>query len=352
MWADWGTATSQVFNQLKITTKVAWAPGVQLSHEREAISAYPLVFDKINFMIKNFPEFGQLELTDKEEVLKLTKDFTKYSDFSFSNMWAWDIALTKRGFSKLNGNLIIRMFNYKNNKLFFSICGSHKQNETVATLLEFAQKEDISSPLKLIPEEFAKKITIPHVTVEEDRDNFDYIYLTDELKSFEGGKFKQKRNEVNVLLEKYPDIKVRALDIQNPTTRKEINGLFHQWAKNKIVKGDEYESNENDAFNNLLILSDTHNLILVGIYIKDEMVAFIISEIRNSEYAVGHFAKTRSSIKGINAYLLQSLAIILSTYGIKYFNYEQDLGLENLRTAKERFRPVFLLKKYNINYKK
>lgn len=303
-------------------------------------------------MIKNFPEFGQLELTDKEEVLKLTKDFTKYSDFSFSNMWAWDIAISKRQFSKLNGNLVIRMFNYKTNEPFFSICGSYKQNETVATLLEFAKKEGIKSALKLIPEEFAKKITLPSVTVEEDRDNFDYIYLIDELKSFEGGKFKQKRNEVNALLAKYPEIKVKALDIQNPTTRKEINCLFHRWAKNKIIKRDEYESNENDAFNNILILPETHGLILVGIYIKDEMVAFIISEIRNSEYAVGHFAKTCSSIKGINAYLLKSLAIILSTYNIKYFNYEQDLGLENLRIAKERFRPVFFLKKYNINFKK
>lgn len=302
-------------------------------------------------MIKNFPEFGQLDLVDKDEVAKLTKDFAKYSDFSFTNVWSWDIAQTKRGFSKLNGNLVIRMFNYKTNKPFFSICGSHKQNETVATLLETARKEGMESPLKLIPEEFAKKINLSSVTVIEDRDNFDYIYLIDELKSFEGGKFKQKRNEINAIISKYPEIQVRALDIKNPTTRKDINCLFHRWAKNKIIEGDEYESNENDAFNNILILSDNHGLILVGIYIKDEMVAFIISEIRNSEYAVGHFAKTRSDIKGINAYLLQSLAVILSTYGIKYFNYEQDLGLENLRTAKERFRPVFFLKKYNIGYK-
>ena len=80
------------------------------------------------------------------------------------------------------------------------------------------------------------------------------------------------------------------------------------------------------------------------------MIAFIISEIRNSEYAVGHFAKT-SSIKGSTAFLLQSLAKILSIKGIKYFNYEQDLGLGNLRTAKERFRPAFFLKKYGISYK-
>ncbi len=302
-------------------------------------------------MIKNFPEFGQLELTDKEEVLKLTKNFLQYSDFSFSNMWAWDIAKTKRGFSKLNGNLIIKMFDYKTNKPFFSICGSHMPNETLETLHKFMKEEGHILPIKLIPEEFAKNVTLPSVTAKEDRDNFDYIYLVDELKSFEGGKFKQRRNEVSALLTAHPNIKVKELDIKNSSVRKEINRLFHRWAKNKIVQGDEYESNESDAFNNILILSETYDLDILGIYIKDEMIAFIISENRNSQYAVGHFAKT-CPIKGSTAFLLQSLAKILSTKGIKYFNYEQDLGLENLRTAKERFRPTFFLKKYVLHYNK
>ncbi|HTE48992.1 MAG TPA: phosphatidylglycerol lysyltransferase domain-containing protein [Candidatus Paceibacterota bacterium] len=303
-------------------------------------------------MIKDFPEFGQLEVKDKNEVLKLTADFLHYSDFSFSNMWSWDIAFSKRGFSRLNGNLIIRMFDYKTNKPFFSICGSKMQNETVSTLLKFAQRESVTSPLKLVPEEFAQKITLPSVKVKEDRDNFDYIYSVDELKTFDGGKFKQRRNEVNALIAAYPKIEARELDIKNPSAKKEISCLFHRWAKNKIAKGDEYESNEGNAFNNMLILAETYSLILVGIYIKDRMVAFVVAEIRNSDYAVGHFAKTDSAIKGVSAYLIQSLARILSARDIKYFNYEQDLGLQNLRIAKERFRPAFFLKKYTACYNK
>ena len=97
-------------------------------------------------MIKDFPEFGQLELSDKNEIFELTKDFLSYSDFSFSNMWSWDIALSKRGFSKLNGNLIIRMFNYKTNKPFFSVCGLNKPNETIEVLLKTAKEENIVCP--------------------------------------------------------------------------------------------------------------------------------------------------------------------------------------------------------------
>src|SRR3989338_1528416 len=229
-------------------------------------------------MIKDFPEFGQLELSDKNEILKLTTDFLHYSDFSFSNLWSRDIAPTKRGYAKLNGNLIIRMFRYKTNEQFFSICGSNMPNETVDTLFKFMKKEGLISPIRLVPEAFAEKITLPDVKIKEDRDSFDYIYSNDELRSFEGGKFKQKRNEMNALLTEYPEIEVRELDIKDSSVKREISCLFHRWTQNKIGKEGELESNESDIFSDTLILSETYSLTLLGIYIKNKMVAFIIYE--------------------------------------------------------------------------
>lgn len=299
-------------------------------------------------MISEYPKFSQLELSDKNEIQMLTQGFFQYSDFSFSNLWSWDISLSKRSYAKLNGNLIIKLHDYKTNEPFFSICGSNLQNETISRLLETGQETKSIVNLKLIPEEFIQKLTLPQVSIIEDRDNFDYIYSVEELKAFEGGKFKQKRNEVNALLTAYPEIEARELDIKNLAIKKEISCLFHQWTKRKIAKEGEFEFNENNAFSNLLILSENYDLILVGLYLRDRLVAFIISEARNSEYAVGHFAKTDTSIRGINAYLLQSLAKVLAEKDIKYFNYEQDLGLKNLRDAKMRFRPAFFLKKYSL----
>ena len=226
-------------------------------------------------MIKDFPEFGQLELSDKNHVFELTKNFLRYSDFSFSNMWAWDVAVSKRGFSRLNGNLIIRMFDYKTNKPSFSICGDTMPNETVEAVLALARKESITLPLKLIPEELAQKITLASVEIIEDRDNFDYVYLTDELKNFDGGKFKQKRNEINGLLAAYPGIEIRELNSLDPLVKKEISCLFHRWEKNKIARGNDFEPSEISAFSNLLILAGVCDFVLIGIYIENKMVAFI-----------------------------------------------------------------------------
>jgi hypothetical protein len=74
----------------------------------------------------------------------------------------------------------------------------------------------------------------------------------------------------------------------------------------------------------------------------------MISEISNQDYAMGHASKANTAIKGANAYLMKANSEILATYGRKYFNYEQDLGLQNLRDGKSRFNPAFFLKKFTV----
>jgi hypothetical protein len=44
-------------------------------------------------------------------------------------------------------------------------------------------------------------------------------------------------------------------------------------------------------------------------------------------------------------------AEMLFNKGKSLFNYEQDLGLENLRDAKMRFRPYGFLKQYHLTYR-
>jgi len=53
-------------------------------------------------MIPEFPQFKNLELTDKIDVEKFTSKFPPYSDFNFVSMWSWDIKgeMRMRGFSK------------------------------------------------------------------------------------------------------------------------------------------------------------------------------------------------------------------------------------------------------------
>ena len=44
-------------------------------------------------------------------------------------------------------------------------------------------------------------------------------------------------------------------------------------------------------------------------------------------------------------------AKILDLRGVKYFNWEQDLGLPGLRKSKEKYHPSFFFKKFIVGLK-
>ncbi|MBP7928195.1 DUF2156 domain-containing protein, partial [Patescibacteria group bacterium] len=98
----------------------------------------------------------------------------------------------------------------------------------------------------------------------------------------------------------------------------------------------------------LLSLSNELALIANGIYIKEKMVAYCISEGVDEQYVMGHLKKADTTFKGIYRYLAYQTAVEFKKLGYKYINYEQDLGDEQLRKSKMLARPIEFLKKYTV----
>ena len=300
-------------------------------------------------MIPEFPEFKNIELSDKQETETFTKQFLPYSDYVFLSMFSWDFNGAMQ-FSSLNENLVVRFTDYLTGKPFFSFIGKNKVDETVDALLDFAKSENYETGIKLIPEETAALIDPQKFSVTEDRNSFDYIYATEEHRTFSGGSFSGKRNEISSLLKSHPTIRAVEIDICDAQNKDKMIALYRKWAEGKLANKKDFEEHEELAFQRLLnlIKLNFEHLKGVGVYHENELLAFCIYEIVNPLYAVGHTAKSDVSIKGTNAFLMRSLSEILANQGIQYFNYEQDLGLENLRISKERYRPSFFLKKYTV----
>jgi hypothetical protein len=298
-------------------------------------------------MIPQFPEFKKLELSDKEDVEKFTKQFPPYSDFNFVSMWSWDTK-GEMGLSELNGNLVVKFSDYLTAEPLLGFIGTNEATQTADMLLAYAKEEKMMPILKLIPEETARLIDPTKFLIEEDRNNFDYICDIDQLKTFEGAKFKQKRNEVNFLLASHPHAIAKEVDLKNPDARKSITTLFHKWAAQKIQEGKEFELHEGLAFYKLLMLSEQYPLVCVGVFLGEYLAAFMICEVSEAGYAMGQASKSDSQIKGTNAFLMKAMSEIMSSYGRRFFNYEQDLGLAHLRDGKTRFRPAFFLKKFTV----
>jgi len=292
--------------------------------------------------LPKFPNFKPLEILDKKIIEAITNKFPPYSDFNFLSLWSWNIQGETR-ISQLHGNLVVRFTDYLTGQPFYSFLGNNRINDTVNALFELSREEKIPQILKLIPEDSIKNLDKNRFKLEEDRDNFDYIYPIEKLKTYDGNKLRGRRNFCNRFKNKY-SAKVKIIEIPNQDV---ILSLFLLWAKNKGRTPDEVK-NEQEALKKCLLIKNNADIIIIGIFIKEELIAFSICDVLRPKYVILHFEKADERYEGIYSFLMQENAKIFSVNGFKYINFEQDLGIPGLRLSKKSFYPAFFLKKYTI----
>jgi len=298
-------------------------------------------------MLPEFPDFKNIEITDKEEIENFTKNYPPYSDFNFVSLFCWDVD-NKRKISMLNGNLVVRSSDDVTGKEFITFLGTNKVPETVKELLKFCRKNRIKQELRMIPEETVKLINPKElgVDVREDRDQFDYVYETKELSCFPGSKYGDARNLNNRFIKKYGnDFEVKLFDLNEDNNKNCLMDLCKEWSEIKEI----YINREEIAIQRLFKDLNSFDLINIMIYVRGNPIAFTINEILGNNIAISHFAKANYLYSGVNATLLKETSLRLLELGNKSLNYEEDLGLPGLRRAKKSFSPIYFLKKYKVS---
>jgi hypothetical protein len=175
------------------------------------------------------------------------------------------------------------------------------------------------------------------IEISEDRDNFDYLYLREDLAKLTGKKYHKKRNLVNAFLLAYPEHR------SVPLTRDlvgEAQAVLEIWRIDKNEEGDYLASSEALAhFNELGMEGALY-------YVKDRPVGWCLGEkiARGKSFAL-HFEKAVDYFKGVYQFINQSFAESLPD-SITWINREQDLGDDGLRQAKETYRPCGFVKKW------
>lgn len=291
-------------------------------------------------MIPIFPQFKKLELFDKPEILNFTLPYLPYSDYNLTSLLSWNTE-NKTQISQLNKNLVVEIDDYVSHKSTLCFFGKSKVSDTLKKIFQY--KKNIS--IHLVPEFCITDRLLSHFSIVEDRDNFDYIYATDELSQCAGKKYETLRNQVNRFTKKYDSItEIKKVDLLDKNTRKEILDLVELWNSSKKSN----EKTELRAIENFINYADHALMVNIGIYINDNLVAFCLSEPQTQNYMLSHFAKADTQYSGIYAKLMIETAKAIHKIGFKFLNYEQDLGIESLRYAKMQFRPHHFLKKYKI----
>jgi hypothetical protein len=174
------------------------------------------------------------------------------------------------------------------------------------------------------------------IQIDEDRDNFDYLYLRSDLAELPGKKYHKKRNLVAQFLKSYTHE-------EKPLTPELVNEAI------KILEiWREKKGNESDYIGSREALEHFRELNMRGLlfYIDGKGAGWCLGEpiARGSMFTV-HFEKGLEEYKGIYQYINQAFAASLPE-SFTYINREQDLGDEGLRQAKMTYRPSGFVRKY------
>ena len=119
------------------------------------------------------------------------------------------------------------------------------------------------------------------------------------------------------------------------------------WRENR----DSSTVNEFSACERFLHSVSHFQHIAIGLMIDDVLIAFHISALPDGVCANGLFEKADVSCRGVYQALMHGVAKSLIGRGYTELNYEQDLGIENLRRSKAAFNPKYFLKKYTVALK-
>ncbi|TAN63346.1 DUF2156 domain-containing protein [bacterium] len=191
--------------------------------------------------------------------------------------------------------------------------------------------------MKNASEEQANALEAMGYIAQEDRNNFDYVYSSQELKDLSGRQFHKKKNLINTFLRQY-QCEGKALLSKRVKDALEV---IEAWRKENDTEGDCVAATE--AVN----MADELALCAMIYYIGKKPVAFTVGEeLKNDTFAV-HFEKGVQGFKGLMQFVNQNFVAMLAEKYL-FINREQDIEDEGLRQAKLSYHPSTFVKKYKV----
>jgi len=179
--------------------------------------------------------------------------------------------------------------------------------------------------------------------IEPDRDNFEYVYLTQDLINLSGKKFRQKKNNLNHFRNHYMNYEYVPIteDLFEACLEAEQEWYDGKDADDPELAGERHAIQE--VFDNWNMLQPTGG----AIKLFNKVVAFSIGEMLNDDTAIIHFEKSDPAIRGL--YQAINYEFVRHAWShTTYINREEDMGHPGLRQAKESYNPVRFVEKYDV----
>lgn len=296
--------------------------------------------------LPRFPEFRGIDLSLKPAVQDfLRRSPLEASEYTFTNLFAFRLAYQFQ-LSVLRDNLIIK--NNKRPGSFFAPIGGSAIQETMKELFAYLNGSSGDAYIERVPESFVRShLAGSDFIVDEDRDNFDYLYDVQELIELKGRKFHDKKNRVNRFR---ADYRYEYLPL-TPDRIEECIEFEHYWCE--VRDCGKYPGLEKERCAILELLNNFEALNIRGGIIKTggKIAALTLGELLLQDTLVIHIEKAHSHMPGLYQVINQEF-LMHEADGCTSVNREQDLGIKGLRSAKMSYNPSGFVKKYKVREKK
>jgi hypothetical protein len=296
--------------------------------------------------IPEFPQFKAVQLQDRDFIREvLSKYGPQTSEWSFTNLFIWQ---SHYGFQWTMHRdwLIVVGREQKNDTYALQPMGPPSRMEVTRMLLKWLweEKGELSARIERADQRLVSEIEgAKDFLVAPARDQFDYVYRSEDLIRLAGRKYHAKRNHIN---------KFRRLHTFTyvPFANEYLKAcleLADRWCEWRRCEEDMNLVGEWEAVREALTHFEALEIVGGVILIEDLVKAFALGELLNDEMATVHIEKADPEIPGLYAVINQQFCEN-SWPDVPFVNREQDLGEPGLRKAKLSYYPDHLEEKFQI----
>ena len=222
--------------------------------------------------------------------------------------------------------------------------------ETIFKAKEHFDKVGQPFSLRLVPFHLVEiiKEAVPELSWTDDRPNYDYIYLTQDLIELKGRDFHSKKNHLNYFNKTFEHEYVKL----SSSMAEDAMRFIDEFNKRKEVPASEMEmlKMEEEAMKDVFMNLEKVGYEAGAILIDGKIEALAIGGRLGNKMITEHVEKANVNFRGLYQAINNEFCKNTAAWA-KYINREEDMGIPNLRKAKLSYRPVKLLEKY-IGYLK
>jgi len=296
--------------------------------------------------IPRLPEMMSLGLEDREALSGLLSGlWPRQSEFTFTNLFIWRDAYQLRIARIEDAVAIFSWMADPEDSFLLPPLGGDANAETVRRCFEYMSEAGHNPRLARATQEDLARLGISeeHFVVEPDRDQWDYVYLVQDLVELSGSRYHRKRNHIEQFTREH-EFEYMPLTAELVPQCQELQD---RWCDEKHCDLVATLRAEARAVKEVLEKFELLGVTGGCIEVEGAVEAFTLGELLNPDTVVIHIEKANAAFHGLYQVINQQF-LERQWSNVRYVNREQDLGVSGLRRAKESYYPDHMVQKFVV----